>query len=248
MLARSAPKVGWMNGNTVHNLSKVPEYRTWVGIKHRCAAPYGSYWIRGIRLAGEWASSFATFFEHVGPKPTPEHQIDRIDNARGYEPGNVRWATREEQARNKTTNRHLTFRGETKTLAEWASSLGFNDATLHSRLRSGWSVERALTQPTRQYTTWYYPTSDEREPEPALVDGNEILGRDMVPTKRGLSDNKWEPSVNWAEGQPHPREFTVPRRPVAQDPPGESAARKAVEAIRAARRKRRSSTSGNGES
>jgi len=73
--------------------------------------------------------------------------MDRIDNSRGYEPGNVRWATRSEQMRNTRQSVWLEFRGEKKTLPEWAEWAGLPRECLRQRLASGWSVEQALTQP-----------------------------------------------------------------------------------------------------
>lgn len=83
-----------------------PEYVTWQAMKARCADPNNPrYGGRGIRVYQMWLDSFDTFFEHVGPRPSPNHSLDRIDNDAGYEPGNVRWATREEQAANRSTTK-----------------------------------------------------------------------------------------------------------------------------------------------
>ncbi len=80
------------------------EYRSWKGMKTRCTNPnrpdWKNYGGRGISVCERWATSFANFLADVGPKPSPGLTIDRIDNDGNYTPGNVRWATREQQIRN----------------------------------------------------------------------------------------------------------------------------------------------------
>lgn len=80
------------------------EYTSWRAMKQRCNYTkdkyYKYYGGRGIKVCEEF-SSFLVFLEHVGLAPTPEHSIDRIDNERGYEIGNVRWATHTEQMKNR---------------------------------------------------------------------------------------------------------------------------------------------------
>jgi hypothetical protein len=91
------------DANGTHRLSKSAEYKIWRGMKDRCLNPndphFAEYSVRGI--CDLWANSFEEFFAHVGPRPSSKHSIDRIDNSRGYEPGNCRWATASEQNRNK---------------------------------------------------------------------------------------------------------------------------------------------------
>jgi hypothetical protein len=132
---------------------KTKEYYTWGCLKSRCLNPndrsYHRYGGRGITVHADWIKSFDAFLEHVGPAPTPKHTIDRIDNARGYEPGNVRWATQTEQQRNRSSNRVLTLNGVSRLLVEWAEDLGVSGAVISERLKNGWSLERALTQPKR---------------------------------------------------------------------------------------------------
>lgn len=82
----------------------------------------------------------------MGERP-PGASIDRIDNTKGYEPSNCRWASPITQQNNKTSNHRWEFRGETKTIAEWARDIGMPDYVLRLRFRRGWNPERALTTP-----------------------------------------------------------------------------------------------------
>lgn len=103
-----------------------------------------------MTVCNRWRWSFDNFLEDVGPCPSPKHTIERKRNELGYEPGNVRWATRDEQARNKSVTRLLTFNGETLCMADWAARLGIRKSTLHYRLEMGWPLEKALTTHTTQ--------------------------------------------------------------------------------------------------
>lgn len=101
-------------------MTKTPEYRAWQQMKNRCnnqADPKYPHWGgRGIAVCKEWESSFVAFYEHIGPKPGESYSVDRIDNDGNYEPGNVRWATKKEQAANrrKTKLSGRVLRGDNK--------------------------------------------------------------------------------------------------------------------------------------
>ena len=104
---------------------------------------------RGITICKEWYD-FLVFHAYVmtnlGERPTPDHSLDRIDNDCGYEPGNVRWATPQEQARNRSTNRYVSIDKERVVIAEASKRSGINDCTYRGRLRRGWDPKTAMTK------------------------------------------------------------------------------------------------------
>jgi hypothetical protein len=97
-----------------------------------------------------WRGSFQAFIDDVGERPSADHSIGRIDNDGNYKPSNVRWETRYEQNRNKSTTRRLTFKGETLRYEEWAARMGLSVKLIADRIRHGWSVNRTLTQKRRR--------------------------------------------------------------------------------------------------
>jgi hypothetical protein len=136
-----------------------PDFHIFNGILNRCRNKndkgYPHYGGRGIKVCDRWQEGgFWVFLADMGPRPSPEHSIDRYPNNDGdYEPGNCRWATSKEQGRNRRTNKVLTLNGESLPMSEWAERLGINYRTLKGRIRSGWSVEQALTPELVDHTT-----------------------------------------------------------------------------------------------
>ena len=96
---------GPVNGQYKHGRKHTTEYASWAHMVQRCTNPKNRAWKnyggRGIEICTEWREDFRAFFAHIGPKPAPDLSIERIDNNRGYEPGNVKWATASEQAKNR---------------------------------------------------------------------------------------------------------------------------------------------------
>jgi hypothetical protein len=130
----------------------------WRGMVARCHDPhnkaYPQYGAKGIFVCLRWRLSFDDFCSDMGPRPT-HYEIDRYpDNDGPYIPTNCRWATRSEQGLNRGDfNTRIEFLGRRLTVDEWAIETKLSRETIRSRLRSGWAVERALTEPIkRPYT------------------------------------------------------------------------------------------------
>lgn len=127
------------------------EWCIWYRMLERCYNEkhrgYKNYGARGISVCSKWRKSFRSFFEYIGARPSAAYSLDRINVNKSYEPGNVRWATRKQQARNTRTNRVLKFQGKSAPLVEWAEKTGLSPSVIWKRLALGWTVERALSQP-----------------------------------------------------------------------------------------------------
>ena len=99
-------------------------------------------------MCERWRSSFLLFLRDVGPRPSVDHSIDRIDVNGGYEPQNVGWATVEQQSNNMRTNVFLEYDDRRMTIAQWARAQSIDYETLRWRLGAGWPLARALTTPS----------------------------------------------------------------------------------------------------
>ena len=129
------------------------EYNSWRGMNKRCYQAsdisYGRYGGRGVTVCERWRNDYFAFLSDMGRRPTAKHSLDRFPDPHGnYEPGNCRWATSQEQSRNRRNSKRVTLDGATKTVAEWSDVLGISDMTFYSRLRQGWSPERTLREAT----------------------------------------------------------------------------------------------------
>ena len=132
-------------------------HREWALMKRRCGNPnskeYEHYGGRGITVCDEWCASYESFRNWaLSHGYTDELTIDRIDNTKGYSPENCRWATRIEQANNKTTNVFYEYNGKSQTIAEWAREYNLTYPTLYIRLRRHkMPIEIALFQNNQNY-------------------------------------------------------------------------------------------------
>lgn len=133
-----------------HGQSYTPEYTAWKNMIRRCSCPtaqaYPFYGGRGIKVCEAWADSFEAFIADMGPRPSADHSIERLDNDGNYEPGNCVWATQEEQNRNRSNTARYTFYGVEKTIGEWSKETGISVANLHYRIKKGWPHEQVFSQ------------------------------------------------------------------------------------------------------
>lgn len=144
-----------------HKGAMTPTYSSWRSMISRCFiksnSAYAHYQKHGITVCDRWRfgeagkNAFECFLEDAGERPGREFSIDRINNNGNYEPGNVRWATRRQQANNRRTNEFFEYLGETMTFAEVVRRTGLEKEFLrHRLLRAGWSVEQAVNCPKQQ--------------------------------------------------------------------------------------------------
>ena len=150
----------YKHGHT-SNGAHTKEYDAWYEMKRRCYDPkhisYEYYGGRGIRVHGPWRRSFLDFFLHVGRAKSVAHSLDRIDSCKDYKPGNVRWATRLEQNRNRRDNIRVMFRGKRRTLREVADKVGLPFESLRQRLKYNahrMSIEEAIRLPFEGGSKW----------------------------------------------------------------------------------------------
>ena len=137
-----------------------PLYCTWMTMLHRCENPkrekYPRYGGRGIVVCPQWsdrAAGLACFASDMGPKPTPKHTLDRVDNDGPYSPENCRWATPTQQARNTSTNAMVSTAGGDLVLAEAADALGIARSTLYARRGRGHDLLGAVNKKPRATIT-----------------------------------------------------------------------------------------------
>lgn len=139
---------------TKHNMTDTPTWKSWRAMMKRCYEPsasnFSTYGGKGISVESRW-HIFQNFLEDMGERKE-NMSIDRINTDLGYFKENCRWASNTTQNNNRGDyNTVLTLNGVSQTQAEWAKQLGIKDTALSERLRRGWSIEKALTTPVKEY-------------------------------------------------------------------------------------------------
>lgn len=150
--------------NTVHGHTagykgtgkRSAEYGVWIKMKRRCfddkCPDYPDYGGRGITVCERWLV-FSNFLSDMGLRPSPEYSIDRFpDQAGDYKPGNCRWATAKQQARNRKSNRLITYSGKTKCLTEWAEYFSVCESVLRWRIKKHGESEAMIYFETKRAT------------------------------------------------------------------------------------------------
>lgn len=131
--------------NYKHGQRFSKEWRSWQAMKNRCYntnfVGYTNYGGRDITVCDQWLHNFQTFLNDVGTAQSNE-TLDRIDVNGNYEPSNVRWATRKQQAQNKRNNNKING----VCISEISRGLGGGHSLVDKRLGRGWSLEKAITE------------------------------------------------------------------------------------------------------
>jgi hypothetical protein len=123
-------------------------------MKKRCYNPnckdFKWYGGKGIKICDEWRNDYLKFREwSLGNGHITVLTIDRVDNTKDYEPSNCQWLTQSENSKKRQREgkiQVLEYHGEKHGLRDWSIITGINQTTLQTRIRNGWSVERALTE------------------------------------------------------------------------------------------------------
>lgn len=138
---------------TKHGGRKTREYSSWTAMRRRCEVPtdkdYPRYGGRGIEVCSEWSRSFETFRDHIGPRPEGT-TLDRIDASKGYEPGNVRWATPDIQGRNRRGTFVWYIKGETfQSIGEAAARFKVSEHSVSRWVNGQFDKRRGTFTPPR---------------------------------------------------------------------------------------------------
>jgi len=147
-----------VKSQTTHGLTHTREFHIWNNMLYRCnsvtSKDYHKYGGRGITVCERW-SLFENFLEDMGKAPSEKHTLDRVDNYRGYEPDNCRWATAETQMNNRRDTKKFMLDGLLLSRAQIARRLGLKESDVYYRMKTGFTVEQlqefSLIRQTKEY-------------------------------------------------------------------------------------------------
>lgn len=135
---KSSVRMGLLN--LKHGKTQSKEWKTWKGIVERTTSKKSSHYSRyggaGIGIHKDWLI-FDNFYSYIGDAPSQNHSIDRIDNANGYFPGNIRWATSKQQASNRKTNVFVVIDDEKMISSDAAKKMNVSKSTIGRWIKSG---------------------------------------------------------------------------------------------------------------
>jgi hypothetical protein len=141
------------DGRVSHGMYGTRIYRIWAAMKRRCYNKnYHEFYLyggRGIVVCDDWMEFKGFYLWSLQNGYNDTLSIDRINNQGNYEPYNCRWISTKKQANNRRSNILIHYKGEEKTLKEWAENLGLNYKAVWKRIHNGWDVEMAFTKPLK---------------------------------------------------------------------------------------------------
>lgn len=143
---------------SLHGCTYTPEYRAWNNLKNRCtnvkAINYHRYGGRGITVCEKW-KTFEGFIEDMGKRPSSKHSIERINNDEGYYKENCKWATKQEQVRNRCTNVEFYIDGKRELLKDIMDKKKMTWKTIKNKLSKGMTIKEILNTEYIKYKRNY---------------------------------------------------------------------------------------------
>lgn len=146
------------------NKKSLKEYRIWKAMKARCYAPSqtkGYYKQNNISVCERWRDSFANFIEDMGPIPSSEYSIERIDVSKGYTPSNCKWIRMKDQPKNRSNTIWVNWQGQKICLKDLTRKIGVKYGTLYMKYRRAGNDLKAVDAAIREY----YGMSNNKEEE-----------------------------------------------------------------------------------
>lgn len=147
-----------------HGLSKHPLYWIYGGIKDRCnnhnSPVYKFYGARGVKMCDEWLRDFKAFFDWAisnGWKKGLEIDKDTKGDGLLYSPETCCFLTEKQNCNKRISSKYLTFKGETKTVAQWSDIVGLSQQVIYKRMKRGWDVDKSLSTPLMFNKTTFKP-------------------------------------------------------------------------------------------